>query len=105
METVVKIYAQKLGNRTFDTLDQYAKDFLSFIEGATSLFPPEDQKNHIGSAVRAVWSGLYRDKLTERIGENTNSSEADKISALTEIVHNDHEIWANKYSDIEGLGS
>ena len=104
-ETVVKIYAQKLGNRTFDTLDQYAKDFLSFIEGATSLFPPEDQKSHIGGAVRAVWSGLYRDKLTERIGESSKSSEADKISVLTEIVHNDHEIWANKYSDIEGLGS
>ena len=46
-ETVVKIYAQKLGSRSFDTLDQYAKDFLSFIESATSLFPPEDQKNHV----------------------------------------------------------
>lgn len=30
-ETAVKIYAQKLGNRRFDTLDQHAKDFLSFL--------------------------------------------------------------------------
>lgn len=59
-ETVVKIYTQKLGSRRFDTLDQYAKDFLSFIEGATSLFPPDDQKSHVEAAVRTVWSGLAR---------------------------------------------
>jgi hypothetical protein len=105
-ETVVKIYAQKkLGNRRFDTLDQYAKDFLSFIEGATSLFPPEDQKSHVEGAVRAVWSGLYRDKLSERIGANAQAPEGDKIAALVEIVQSDHEIWEKKYSDLEGLGA
>ncbi len=104
-ETVVKIYAQKLGSRRFDTLDQYAKDFLGFIEGATSLFPPEDQKSHLEGAVRAVWSGLYRDKLSERTSGKSGISDDDKIAALTEIVRGDHEIWANKYSDLEGLGA
>lgn len=104
-ETVVKIYAQKLGNRRFDTLDQYAKDFFAFIEGATSLFPAEDQKSHVGGAVRAVWSGLYQDKLSERIGGSEKVSDGAKIAALTEIVQTDHEIWANKYSDLEGFGS
>ncbi len=103
-ETVVKIYAQKLGNRRFDTLDQYAKDFLGFIEGATMLFPIEDQKGHLEGAVRTVWSGLYKDKLAERFGENSQASDTDKIAALTEIVHSDHEIWTKKYSDLEGLG-
>lgn len=103
-ETAIKIYAQKLGNRRFDTLDQHAKDFLSFLEGATSLFPPEDQKSHVEGAVRAVWSGLYKDKLAERIGTNAQTSETDKIAALAEIVHNDHKIWEEKYSDLEGLG-
>ena len=73
-ETVVKIYAQKLDSRRFDTLDQYAKDFLSFIESATSLFPPEDQKSHVEGAVRAVWSGLYRDKLSNHIKRIRNFS-------------------------------
>ncbi len=104
-ETVVKIYAQKLGSRRFDTLDQYAKDFFGFIEGATSLFPPEDQKNHLEGAVRAVWSGLYRDKLSERTSGKSGISDDDKIAALTEIIRGDHEIWAKKYSDLEGLGA
>ncbi len=102
-ETVVKIYAQKLGNRTFDTLDQYAKDFLSFIEGATSLFPPEDQKSHVKGVVGAAWSELYRDKLSEKLGEKSKVPENDKLTSLTEIIHNDHELWM-KYEDIEGLG-
>ena len=34
-ETIVKTYAQKLGGRRFDTLSDYAGDFLGFIEGAT----------------------------------------------------------------------
>jgi hypothetical protein len=103
-ETVVKIYAQKLGNRTFDTLDQYAKDFLSFIEGATSLFPPEDQKHRVKGVVEAAWSELYRDKLSEKLGENSKVPETDKLGNLAEIIHSDHELWM-KYDDIEGLGT
>ena len=103
-ETVVKIYAQKLGNRRFDTLDQYAKDFLSFIEGATSLFPPEDQKNRVKGVVEAAWSELYRDKLSEKLGENSKVPETDKLANLAEIIHSDHELWM-KYDDIEGLGT
>jgi hypothetical protein len=49
---VVKIYAQKLGTRRFEALDQYANDFLSFIKGATSLFPPDNQKSHVESVIR-----------------------------------------------------
>ena len=43
-ETIVKIYGQKLGSRRFDTLDQYAMDFLTFIESAATLFPAQEQK-------------------------------------------------------------
>ena len=61
METIVKIYAEKLGTRRFDSLDQYAKDFLSFIAGATALFPAKDQQDSVNGVVCAVWAGLYRD--------------------------------------------
>jgi len=103
-ETVVKIYAQKLGSRRFDTLDQYAKDFLSFIEGATSLFPPEDQRNRVKGVVEAAWSDLYRDKLSEKFGEHSKVLETDKLATLAEIIHSDHALWM-KYDDIEGLGT
>jgi len=101
-ETIVKIYAQKLGNRRFDTLDQYAKDFLSFVEGANSLFPPEDQKDHVKRVVGAVWSDLYRD-LSEKFAHSPDVSESEKPVALEEIIRNDHDGWM-KFGDLEGLG-
>jgi hypothetical protein len=103
-ETVVKIYAQKLRNRRFNTLDQYAEDFLAFVEGATSLFPPEDQKSHVQSVVQAAWCNLYRAKLSEKLTENPNVSENDKFAALAEIIRADHQLWM-KYNDLEGLGA
>jgi len=46
-ETVVKLYAQKLGHRPFDRLEQYAEDFLRFVEGSRCDF------NHRRSAQRS----------------------------------------------------
>lgn len=103
-ETVIKLYAQKLGSRRFDTLEQYAKDFLSFIEGATSLFPPEDQKDYVKEAVGAAWSELYQEKLAEKLGERSNISEAEKLAALAEIVQREQKLWVAS-RDLEGLGS
>ena len=37
-ETVVKIYAQKLGSRRFYTLEQYAKDFLTLLRAQARCF-------------------------------------------------------------------
>jgi hypothetical protein len=103
-ETFVKIYAQKLGGRRADALRQYAEEFLSFIENETLLIPPEDQERHVKDAVRAAWSELYRDKLSAKLSETPNVSEGDKLTALTEIVRSDHDLWL-KHGDIEGLGS
>lgn len=58
-ETVVKVYAQKLDGRRFDTLSAYARDFLAFIEGATWLFSPEMQTQWVRSLAHSVWDGLY----------------------------------------------
>jgi len=102
-ETIVKIYAQKLGSHRFETLEQYAKDFLNFIEAATTLFPPDEQKYCVEGVVHAIWSVLYRDKLTEKMTEAPNASNRDTTAALLDIIRKDHEDWA-KYPDLEGLG-
>jgi hypothetical protein len=102
-ETVIKIYAEKLGSRKFDTLDQYATDFLSFIEGATTLFPAEDQKHCIEGVVRAVWSDLYHGELIKEMTKAPKKSGNDMIGALSDIIRKDHEVWET-YSDLKGLG-
>jgi hypothetical protein len=94
-ETVIKIYAEELGSRRFDRLDQYAKDFFRFIEGATALFPPEDQQASITGVVHAVWSKLYREQLSNKLpAENA-------AAKLADIIRNDHALW-EKYPNLTG---
>src|SRR3990167_9386957 len=68
-ETVVKIYAQKLDGQRFDTLEEYANDFLGFIEGTNWLFPAEVQARQLQSLVHAAWTDLYMDELEKKLEE------------------------------------
>src|ERR1700674_5400164 len=102
-ETIIRIYADKLNGRKFETLEQYATHFLSFIEGETSLFPGEDQRKHARYAIGSVWSGLYLDQLAEKVGKATIVSDDGKLATLIEIIKNDHEDWM-KYPDLDESG-
>lgn len=101
-ETVVKIYAQKLGGRQFGALSDYAGDFLGFIEGATWLFPAEAQSREFQSLVYSVWSGLYREELEKLMKEQPGHSAKGQLAALAEIIERDHQEWL-AYEDLQGV--
>ncbi len=103
-ETVIGLYGRTLGDSRFDTLDQYAQSFLSFIEGAGSLFPPEDQMNNVKAVVETIWSDLYRNKLSEQLGAAASIPAKEQIAVLAEIIRADHEVW-RQYDDLEGFGA
>jgi succinate dehydrogenase flavin-adding protein (antitoxin of CptAB toxin-antitoxin module) len=44
LESIIKIYRSKLGTKKFDTLKQYADDFLSFLSNNNALFPEAEQE-------------------------------------------------------------
>jgi hypothetical protein len=103
-ETIVKIYAKGLGNRTFETLEHYAKDFLTFIEEASTLFPAENQKSWVADVVGDVWSSLYQNKLQERMKKSPNATDEVTSAALLDLIHKDHKDWAH-YPTLEGVGA
>ncbi|MHB1751681.1 MAG: hypothetical protein ACYCTF_03075 [Acidiferrobacter sp.] len=93
-ETVVKVYAQKLDGRRFDTLAEYAQDFLTFIEGADWLFPLKTQTHWLQSLVYNVWKGLYKDEWDTALAEEAKTSRKDALKRLAAIIKKDHEDWA-----------
>ncbi len=101
-ETVVKTYAQKLKGQRFATLDEYAGDFLAFIQGAEWLFPPETQRRHFESLIREAWSVLYRDELEEKMKERRRWSKSDRLAALVDLIERDHALWRN-YQDLDTI--
>lgn len=56
-DTIIKQYRERLGNRGFRKVQDYAKDFLAFIEKHPSFFPGERQRNSCYELTQ-VW--LYR---------------------------------------------
>src|ERR1700693_5348945 len=85
--TIIKIYTEKLGKRRLDKLEQYPKDFFRFIEGATALFPAEDQQANIPGVVHAAWSKLYREKLPKQLPAGGTLT-----ALLADTIRDDHKI-------------
>lgn len=104
-ETIIRSYAKRLGSRTFETLEHYAKDFLTFVEMETSLFSAENQKYWVADLVGDVWSGLYQRKLEERMKETPNASSEIATAALSDIIHKDHKDWTTNYANLEEVGA
>ncbi|HXL68667.1 MAG TPA: hypothetical protein VN930_07895 [Xanthobacteraceae bacterium] len=102
-EIIIKIYGQKLDGRRFETLEQYAHDFLRFVEGTESLFPQSAQRAEIRSFVKDVWQDLYLDPLKKKLVDRTKSAASNASGILEELIHEDHKLW-NKHPIVEELG-
>ena len=101
-ETVVKVYAQKIEGRRFDTLAEYAQDFLAFIEGADWLFPLQTQTRWLQSLVYNFWKDFYVDELERVLAEEEKTTLKGKLKKLAAIIAADHEDW-ERFPDLVGL--
>jgi len=103
-ETVIKLYAQKLGERRFDRLEQYAQDFLRFIEGAESLFSEAAQRQSFRQLVGSYWNDRYLVPLKKRLEAGDKSTRKRAHEILTELIGRDHEAeWKNS-APLEEMG-
>jgi len=102
-EIIIKIYGQKLGGRKFETLEQYANDFLRFIEATESLFPQSAQRAEVRSFVKEVWQNLYLDPLKKKLADRPKTGRKNASRILEELIREDHRLW-KKHPIVEELG-
>ena len=98
-ETVVKVYAQKLDGQRFDTLAEYAQDFLTFIERADWLFPIKTQTRWLQSLIYGFWKNVYVNELETALAEEGKTNQKGKLKKLAAIIQADHEDW-ERYPDL-----
>ena len=72
-ETIIKVYRKRLGCRTLAHLEDYASDFLRFLNGNRLLFPASDQQNYFKGLVRAFYQRV-NDDINKKIKEALNCS-------------------------------
>jgi hypothetical protein len=79
-ETIIDFYRRKIGKGNFETLDEYAEDFIKFLEQERKLFSDDEQKNYIRVSISQYFFGI-RTLIMEAIQKN--------IGTATKITDND----------------
>lgn len=76
-EIIIKIYRNKSGKKKFDTLKEYANDFINFLNTKNELFPEPVQKEYFKSH---VYSHFYyiREEIEQKV--EAKISEKEKIT-------------------------
>jgi len=102
-EIVIKSYIQQFGERRFPTVEQYAQDFLRFIEGAETLFPGPVQQEWFRSVVESYWKGNLRDPWLKKLNGEPKKHDHKAATTLLQIIKEEIAGF-QKIPPIENLG-
>lgn len=95
-ETIIKVYRNKLGSRSYVTLKQYAHSFVDFLDSRNPLFPGAVQEDYLKTSVFGFLNFIkdtieksVHSKIDEK-GEITGQ-EIDQI--VSRIIKEQYETW------------
>jgi len=119
-ESIIKIYRKNLGEKKFDTLKEYADNFIAFLNSGNSLFPEAQQRRYLFEHTCSYFTLIKKEieKRVEstidrkkRVTENQikqitskvikkHLDKTKKLKLLPSIPRNHIENIMNKYADI-----
>lgn len=92
-ETLIKTYRKRLAGKTHEELQQYAEDFISYLNNNRKVFPAESQKRWLSGNVTGYYR-LIRDEFFGKIHpilKERGQVKAPEVSkALSEVVNHHH---------------
>jgi|Deesub1362A_J573_1020465.scaffolds.fasta_scaffold01520_7 hypothetical protein len=65
-ETIIKVYRNKLGKKSFNTLEEYAMDFISFLDNGNPMFPDFVQEEYLRNYIYGYFE-FIRSKIVEKV--------------------------------------
>lgn len=84
-EIIVKLYGERIGTKTFNSLQGYCDDFFGFIEKDKLLFPRKEQEKYIRGNIRGYFQYL-REKILEEVNEKLEKQEKIDRKEISKIV-------------------
>lgn len=95
-ETMIKTYRGDLDTEKFDTLKEYADDFINFLSREKRLIPESEQEKYFEDNVYSYFS-LIRYEIVQRVNETISERDVvtdGEINKITsEIIENHHDKW------------
>ena len=104
-ETIIKIYRKGIGKNSFDTLEEYADNFMSYIDNNTALFSDSMQLLYFNSNILSFFV-VVREGIDKEIKAVLAKDKEIGEDLIREIVSNNikkhYEIW-EKYSKLPNI--
>ena len=96
-EIIIKMYRHKLGNKCFDNLDGYAKDFISFIKKEKQFYPENIQLDFISENIYNYFISVKNEIVEEVekiIAANNNIiTDQQGTKIITDILRKHYKFW------------
>lgn len=86
-ETIIKHYRNEtLTDKPFDTLEEYAKDFISHLDKNTFYFPPDEQKDTAYSIAVGYFETIV-EAINERVEQITHAGNRATLEEIKRIIN------------------
>lgn len=97
-ETIIKTYRNNIGNKSLDTVKNYAEDFISFFCEQNDLFSKVKQQEYVQNSIFSYFNYMKEQILKEvedlyRSGEKPTDDKIREITSKT--IQQDHNRWTN----------
>ena len=96
---VFNAYARHLGGRKMARLEDYATDFLQFLEGFRKLFPVKVQQRWFKETVERYWKASFAPDGKRRAGPEGQRAQINPLK-LARLLKKDAVVW--KHYDLLG---
>lgn len=97
-ETIIKIYRKSLGEKKFDTLRDYADNFISFLDNGNKLFPDKLQKKYFFDSISSYFH-LIRNSIENKI--KADYFDKEKPVFESQVMQITSDLIKEHYNDLE----
>jgi hypothetical protein len=95
-ETIVKIYRKNFGKKKFDKLEEYARDFIAFLDNGNPLFPKSCQDRIAYETITDYFFFVFN-KINKEVKDaiNKQGQVDDKSikSIISRVIGQQFETW------------
>lgn len=97
-ETIIKIYREKLGTKSFPAVEDYGADFIDFLTKSENIFSDATQeiyfKNTIYSYLNFIKKEIQKN-VEKELEKKGKISEEDIKKIIGNVIHKQYELWKN----------
>lgn len=95
-EIIIKMYRDELGKKSFLTLEEYAGNFLNYLDNGNPLFPESVQKAQIKESIDAYFNYVNNDIIDMvkiRLKEKEQIEDKDRDEIISIVIEKHRLLW------------